>query len=117
MNLLGAIGGQDPRPVELTFKGLQTMQTATPDKTRVMYVDIVQNSHYEMLEKIADEIIKKFLEKGVTTEKELSHVTFNQRKQMWQVKFHLTVLRSLRSRAMDANELLNEFHAVNLGTC
>lgn len=79
MNVLGAIGGADPRPVELTFKGLKTMQVGQPQKSRVMYIDAVQNSHYELLEKITDTIIKKFLEKGITTEQELDHVKFNQR--------------------------------------
>lgn len=55
------------------------MQNNNPAKSRVLYIDIVQDEDYRMLEKIADMIIQKFLEKGITTEKELSHVRFNQR--------------------------------------
>ena len=62
-----------------------------------------------MLEKIADEIIKKFLEKGITTEDELGHVKFNKRTQRWQVKFHLTLLRPQGNKPFDATELLNDF--------
>ena len=41
MNLLGAVGGEDPKPVELTFKGLQSMQNNNVSKSRVLYIDIV----------------------------------------------------------------------------
>ena len=76
-DLLGATGGQDPSPVELTFQGFKTMQNNNPAKSRVLYIDIKHDENYRMLEKIADMIIQKFLEKGITTEKELSHVHFN----------------------------------------
>ena len=68
MNLLGAVGGADPRPIELTFKGLKSMQDRNPQKTRVMYLDIIQDENYELLQKIANLIITKFIEKGVTSE-------------------------------------------------
>lgn len=77
--ILGATGGQDPKPVELTFQGLKTMQNNNPAKSRVLYIDIKQDEHYRTLERIADMIIKKFLEKGVTTERELDHVKLNPR--------------------------------------
>ena len=84
MNLLGAVGGQDPSPVELTFKGLKTMQDKNPTKSKVLYLDVIQDENYELLQKIADLIITKFIERGVTTERELSHVRFNHQKQLYE---------------------------------
>ena len=66
--VLGATEGRDPEPIEITLQGLKTMQTGNPAKSRVLYIDIVQDESYRKLEKIADMIIAKFLEKGVTTE-------------------------------------------------
>ena len=60
-------------------------------------------------------IIKKFLEKGITTEKELSHVRLNPRTQMYDVKYHLTALRSNRNKTMDATELLSSYGESMLG--
>ena len=44
------------------------MQDNNLKKTRVMFIDIVRDKNYTLLAKIADLIIKKFIEKGVTTE-------------------------------------------------
>ena len=41
MTLLGAVGGEDPKPVELTFKGLKTMQNNNVQKSRVLFIDVV----------------------------------------------------------------------------
>ena len=62
-------------------------------------------------------IISKFLEKGVTTERELDKVRFNNQTQMYDVKFHLTSMRSQRNRTMDATELLSAFENTHLGKC
>ena len=117
MTLLGAVGGEDPKPVELTFKGLKTMQTNNVQKSRVLFIDVVQDEHYATLEKIGDMIIRKFLEKGSTTEKELSHVRLNPRTQLYDVKYHLTTLRSERNRTMDATELLSAYGDSLIGQC
>ena len=70
------------------------MQDKCPTKTRVIYIDAVKDENYVNLEKIADLIIKKFLENGITTERELSHIKLNEATQLYEVKFHLTVIRS-----------------------
>lgn len=115
MNILGAVGGADPKPIELTFQGFKTMQNHQPTKARVMYIDVVQDEHHTVLEKIADMIIRKFLEKGITTEKELDHVKYNPRSQMYEVNFHMTALRSPRNKTMDATELLAQYADCHLG--
>ena len=43
----------------------------------MLYLDIVKDENYELLQRIADIIITKYIEKGVTTERELSHVRYN----------------------------------------
>ena len=82
------------------------MQNNNVSKSRVIYVDIVQDDNYRTLVRMADTIIKKFIEKGITTEKELDKVKLNPRTQMYDVKFHLTAIRSHRNRTMDATDLL-----------
>ena len=62
-DILGAVGGEDPKPVKLTFKGLKSMQDNNLKKTRVIYIDIVKDENYNVLQKIADTIIQKFIEK------------------------------------------------------
>ena len=59
------------------------MQTNNPRKTRVLYIDILQDENYALLERIASQIIEKFLEKGVTTAAELGHVKYDNRTQMY----------------------------------
>ena len=85
------------------------MQDKNPRKTRVMYLDIIQDENYELLQKISDLIITKFIEKGVTTARELSHVRFNNQSQMYEQNFHVTVLRAQRKGTMDATEILSNF--------
>lgn len=80
-----------------------------------MYIDVVQDEHHRVLEKIADMIIRKFLEKGITTEKELDHIKYNPRSQMYEVNFHMTALRSPRNKTMDATEILAQYSDSHLG--
>ena len=115
MNLLGGTEGQDPRPIELTFKGLKTMQDKNPKKSKVLYLDIVKDENYELLQRIADIIITKYIEKGVTTERELSHVRYNHQKQLYEQTFHITVLRSARNQTMDATPIISEFSEAFFG--
>ena len=93
------------------------MQNNNVSKSRVIYVDIVQDDNYRTLVRMADTIIKKFIEKGITTERELDKVRLNPRTQMYDVKFHLTAIRSHRNRTMDATDLLAQFGAASLGKC
>ena len=53
------------------------MQDKNPRKSKVLYLDIVQDENYELLQKIADMIITKFIERGVTSERELGHIRYN----------------------------------------
>mmetsp|Transcript_752 Transcript_752/g.1128 ORF Transcript_752/g.1128 Transcript_752/m.1128 type:complete len:143 (-) Transcript_752:34-462(-) len=93
------------------------MQNNNLGKSRVIYIDVVQDDNYRTLVRIADTIIKKFLEKGVTTEKELDKVRMNARTQMYELKFHMTAIYSHRNRTMDATDLLAQFGDASLGKC
>ena len=92
------------------------MQNNDPSKSRVLYLDLVQDENYELLEKIADLIIKKFIEKGITTDKEIGHVRLNPRTQCYEQKFHVTALRSAMRKTLDATELLSEYQYTAFGT-
>lgn len=93
------------------------MQNNNPGKSRILYLDVVQDAHYRTLQRIADMIIKKFIEKGVTTEGELDKVRLNPRTQMYDVKFHMTAIRSHRNRTMDATDILAAHENTNIGKC
>ena len=78
------------------------MQDRNPRKSKVLYLDIVQDENYELLQKIADMIITKFIERGVTSERELGHIRYNHQKQLYEQKFHITAIRSQRKGTMGA---------------
>ena len=85
IDLLDAVGGEDPKPVNLTFKGFKSMQKNNPAKTRIGFLDIVKDEHFATLERIISLIISTFLDKGVTTQKELSHVSYDESSKMWKL--------------------------------
>ena len=93
MDLLEAVGGEDPKPINLTFKGIKSMQQDLSN-SRILYVDLLKNEGFDLFEKMASMIIAKFLEKGVVTEKELSHTRFDKNRQLWTDKFHATLVHA-----------------------
>ena len=59
------------------------MHVSNPRKSRALYIDLLHDHNYTVLEKIAHQVIVKFLESGVITEADLGHVIFNRDTQMY----------------------------------
>lgn len=72
---------------------------------KIVYLDLIKDANFELFEKMASMIIEKFLEKGVVTEKELSHTRFDKSRQLWTDKFHATLIHAGR-QSFDATELI-----------
>ena len=76
---------------------------------------MLKDENFDVLQKIADVIISKFLKEGVTTERELSHIKFDKEKQIWTPsEFHLTMIRAMR-KPLNATQLIEEFGNASLG--
>lgn len=64
--ILGAVGGADPEPVSLKFKGIGTF-APNPKQSRVMFLKVAEDNSFAKLQKIAHLIISAFIDKGVTS--------------------------------------------------
>jgi 2'-5' RNA ligase len=113
-DLLGAVDGEDPQPVTIKLKGIDTFQRKQPEKARIVYIDIVKNEAYETLQKISSAVISAFLDKGVMQEKELDKVTRDPRTGLWTPNFHLTMMKAQRG-PIDAKPLLEKFGNAFIG--
>eukprot|EP00347_Sterkiella_histriomuscorum_P003503 403364051 len=85
--------GKDPKPFYLTLKGLNTFQNKTPTEAQVLYCDFVQDEGYEKLKKITSRIIQEFVNEKIVSMEDLQNVNYDYETQMWEVKFHMTVLK------------------------
>ena len=98
--------------MEITLKGLKSHQVKL-NAARILYTDIAKDEGFDKLQLIANAVISSFLEAGVTTEKELSHIKLNEKK-LWTPEFHLTIIRANR-KPIDAMALMADFSDSSLG--
>ena len=100
------------KSLDITLEGLKSHQNKL-SAVRILYTDIVKDESFEKLQLISDAVISKFLEVGVVTEKELSHIKFNEKK-LWTPEYHLTIIRANR-KPFDATQLMADFGDSSLG--
>ena len=55
-DILDAHGGADPKPINLTFRGLRTFQTNLKE-ARIVYCDLEKDESYNLLVKISSLLI------------------------------------------------------------
>lgn len=79
-----------------------------------MYIDVVKDEAFDRMQKITSQVIQTFLDKGITTEKDFSHVRFDKTRGVWSGEFHLTMMRSQRE-PIDAKTLMEKWGDVFLG--
>lgn len=111
---LGAKDGEDPDPITLSFKGVKTFSTKNPQQARIIYVDVVKDDHFNRMQQITSHLIQAFLDKGVTSEKQLDHVRFDKRTGLWSGEFHLTMMKATREM-IDAKTLMDRWGDAFLG--
>ena len=102
--------------MKLTLKGLQSgFKNSDVEETRIGHISIVKDRNYDLLVKVGHAIISAFLEKGVFTKKDLSHISFDRQKEMWVPdQYHMTVIRASKN-PIDATKLIEEYGDAKLG--
>ena len=113
-DFLGAKNGEDPEPIQLSFKGVRTFQMKNPQQARIVYIDVVKNDHFVRMQKITSHLIQTFLDKGITTEKQLDKIRLDKNTGLWSGEFHLTMMRANRD-PIDAKTLMERWGEAFLG--
>ena len=72
-DILEAVNGADPRPINLTFQGLRTFQNDLR-QARIVYCDLKKDEGYELLTRISSLLITQMLKKGVIQPDELQNI-------------------------------------------
>jgi len=87
---------QSEGSLKFNFDGYSTMGSATD--CRVVYSKIKEDDYnFEKLSEIINMIIKRFVEEGVLSKKDLSksHINYNWKKDFYSIKVHMTLLNVL----------------------
>jgi 2'-5' RNA ligase len=90
--------------LSLTFWGVGTFNK--PSKARLLFTNIEDDLGQQLVTRIVDQLIRKFLEEGLVTESELSHIKVKEG--LFQPEFHLTFMRA-RNGAIDASSIIQQF--------
>ena len=55
-DILEAVGGEDPKPINLTFEGLKTFQKDLR-QARIVYCDVKKDDGYQLLSQVSSLLI------------------------------------------------------------
>lgn len=102
--------------IYLSFKGLKTFQTENPDKARVLYFDLKQDEGFETFKKLASTVIGAFVNEGVISKGDLSHIKHDKLAQTYEGETHMTVISLSRGKTFNATAALDKFKDTSLGT-
>ena len=119
--ILGADKDTEPKPLNLTMKGIHGSFSKEPTeeelkKVGIMHCAIQEDEHFEAIEKVSHTIISALLKAGVLEKKDFKNITYDKNTKMYRPdQFHMTVIRAVRN-PIDARELIKDFGHSSLGT-
>jgi hypothetical protein len=115
-DFLNAKNGEDPEPIQISFKGVKTFKDVrNPQKAKIIFIDVVKDDHFFRMQQITSYLIQTFLDKGVTTEKQLDKIWLDKKTGIWSGEFHLTFMRGSFESHIDAKHLMEKWGDAFIG--
>jgi 2'-5' RNA ligase len=97
------------KKVRITLRGVGIFPIKpNTNFTKVFYIKV------DGLDDLIHDVVQKAITEGLVRENELSHITFDKKKDMYRAEQHLTILKTKGEDLIDATDYLKSLNKLNI---